>query len=204
MNYSTSIYYTFSTIAQVLAGFIALGGVFVLFKLQDTKKMQFVQINYFFSILDKLKLRYSHFYECPSIAINLNILLKAETTSGMLNELNNILSNIEVTEKQETNKEEFRLLTEYRNIFRGIEGIKNSLKRYTVISVVLSVATITASLFVLGCTHLFKAAAAEFLSPFIIVSGIISTIFSMRPMIFAILISILDISIQYSPFLGQL
>lgn len=33
-----SMYYTFSTIAQVLAGFIALSGVFIIFKIQEIKK----------------------------------------------------------------------------------------------------------------------------------------------------------------------
>ena len=38
MVITNALYYTLSTTAQVLAGFIALSGVFVIFKLQELEK----------------------------------------------------------------------------------------------------------------------------------------------------------------------
>jgi hypothetical protein len=50
-DYSTSMYYTFSTIAQVLASFLALSSVFVIFKIQELRKMHLARAQAFLNHL---------------------------------------------------------------------------------------------------------------------------------------------------------
>ena len=87
-----SLYYTFSAIPQVLAAFIALSGVFLIFKIQELKKMQFLQVQYFYNYLSGVKGLFSGvFHGCPTIAVTLQTLHKAECLGGMLEEMDKIL-----------------------------------------------------------------------------------------------------------------
>lgn len=52
----TSMYYTFSTRAQVLAAFISLSGVFVIFKLQEIRKMLLQHTHNFISQVDRIQI----------------------------------------------------------------------------------------------------------------------------------------------------
>ena len=83
-----SLYYTFSTIAQVLAAFIALSGVFVIFKIQEFKRIMFLQVQYFYNYLNGVNGMFiSSFHDCPSIATNLKTLHISESLGGMLEEM---------------------------------------------------------------------------------------------------------------------
>ncbi len=143
-----SIYYTFSTIAQVLAGFIALGGVFVLFKLQEIKKIQLQQAKYFLDFIDK-ELIYNHTFKCPVIAVKLKMLLNAESTDGMLGELYLVTYNNELNNKNQLQNKLILLNENYKKV----NSYKNRIKRFTIISIFIAILTIALSLTVLGFAH---------------------------------------------------
>lgn len=112
-----SLYYTFSTIAQVLAAFIALSGVFVIFKTQELKKMMFLQVQHFYNYLNGVKgMVIGSFHDCPTIAVDLKNLHKSECLGGMLEEMDKILENEHVKVAGER-----KSLTRMRNVFYNIE-----------------------------------------------------------------------------------
>jgi hypothetical protein len=51
----STMFYLFSTISQVLGGFIALSGVFIIFKLQEIRKILLVKGKQFFQNIEALK-----------------------------------------------------------------------------------------------------------------------------------------------------
>lgn len=55
MDLSTSMYYTFSTIAQVLAAFIALSGVFIIYKLPYIRNALVFQAEEFLKVTTQIK-----------------------------------------------------------------------------------------------------------------------------------------------------
>lgn len=148
MENFNSIYYTFSTIAQVLAGFIALSGVFVLFKLQELNKMQLIQAQYFYNYMSGSGLVESSFHGCPSIAANLKNLRLAESTAGMMEEINFILSDDNVKKIYQ-----YKSLQSWKTIIEKVERYKNKIKALTFISIVLGIITIIYSLIILGYTQ---------------------------------------------------
>lgn len=91
-----SLYYTFSTIPQVLAAFLALSGVFLLFKLQELKKIQLYQaerlrttLDYYFGIGNKTS------YGVSLDDTKLQSLITSEQTGGIADELKHLLAQIE-------------------------------------------------------------------------------------------------------------
>jgi len=151
MDYYTSIYYTFSTIAQVLAGFIALSGVFILFKIQDLRKIQLIQAQQFYCYMSGSGLTESSFHRCPNIAVNLKTLRLAESTSGMLDEINNILNDDQVKKIHQ-----YKSLLKWKTIIEKIESVKNTVKVLTIISIILGVLTIIYSLIILSLTPMIS------------------------------------------------
>jgi hypothetical protein len=145
MEYYNSIYYTFSTIAQVLAGFIALSGVFILFKIQDLRKIQLIRAQQFYNYMSGSGLPESSFHGCPSIAADLKTLRLAESTSGMLEEINYILNDDNVKKIHQ-----YKSLQNWKSNIEKIESVRTTVKVLTIISIILGVLTIIYSLIVLS------------------------------------------------------
>lgn len=88
------MYYTFSTIAQVLAAFISLSGVFVIFKLQEIRKMLLQHTHNFINQVDRIQtLGKSDLYNCKGISINLVNLHRGECIIGIIEEMKNHFAN---------------------------------------------------------------------------------------------------------------
>jgi hypothetical protein len=180
MEYTTSIYYTFSTIAQVLAAFLALSGVFVLFKLQELKQMQLVQVQYFLTELAD-KITFSLVKTCPEFALPLNTLYESETSAGMIEEMNFILSHEKVN-----NEPKFAKLPQRKMIVEKVEKYRNLIIVLTYISISLGIITITFSLIILGFTHLISESYAIW----IIIIGIVLSVLTILTMSYGIILSL--------------
>lgn len=142
---ANSLYYTFSTIAQVLSAFIALSGVFVIFKMQELKKMQFQQIKLFIyhaSYADKSGI--IRHRGCSQIACNLDTLHKSECLGGMEKEMNNILHDESILKS-----EELKSLLEQKEAYDNINTIRLHLLRCTKVSIISGLLTIFFSLLIL-------------------------------------------------------
>lgn len=145
MDITNALYYTLSTIAQVLAGFIALSGVFVIFKLQELKKMQFLQVQYFYNYLNGVSgLTIGSFHDCPTIAVTLKTLHKSECIGGMKEEMEKIINDPNVQKGYE-----LRSLVSMKNIFSNIDLIRLSILQKTKISIISGLFTILFSLVIL-------------------------------------------------------
>lgn len=190
MENLNSIYYTFSTIAQMLAGFIALSGVFVLFKLQELNKMQLIQAQYFYNYMSGSGLTESSFHGCPNIAVNLSTLRKAESTAGMIEEINFILSDEKVK-----NIYQYKSLQSWKTIIEKVEKFKNMIKTLTITSIILGIITIIYSLIILGNAHLI----CEISSSLIITIGIVMATCTILIMTFGILLSIKNFKLLKKP-----
>ncbi len=140
-----SLYYTFSAIAQVLAAFIALSGVFVIFKIQELRKIMFLQVQYFYNYLNGVKGMFiGSFHDCPTIAVDLKTLHRSECLGGMLEEMDKILVNEHVKIAPE-----LKSLTRMRNVFVSIDRRRKMLLKYTKVSIISGVLTIFFSLMIL-------------------------------------------------------
>lgn len=140
-----SLYYTFSTIPQILAAFNALSGVFLIFKIQEFKKMQFLQVQYFYNYLNGVKGMFiGSFHDCPTIAVTLKTLHKSECLGGMLDEMDSILNDSNVK-----NAPELASLTRMRNIFANIDKVRKNLLYLAKISILSGIITIFFSIFIL-------------------------------------------------------
>lgn len=147
-----SLFYTFSAISQVLAAFIALSGVFVIFKIQELKKTMFLQVQYFYNYLNGVNGMFiSSFHDCPSIAIALKTLHKSECLGGMLEEMDKILNDEHVKIASE-----LKSLTKMRNIFVSIDQDRKHLLISTKISIISGTLTIFLSLIVLPLVPLIN------------------------------------------------
>jgi hypothetical protein len=145
MEISNSLYYTFSTIAQVLSGFIALSGVFVIFKTQELKKMQFLQVQYFYNYLNGVSgLFIGSFHDCPTIAVKLKTLHKSECIGGMKKEMEIILIDPNVQKSTE-----YKSLLQMKMVFTAIDSVRLNILFWTKISVISGLMTIIFSLSVL-------------------------------------------------------
>ncbi len=182
MDYSTSMYYTFSTIAQVLAAFLALSGVFVLFKLQELKKMQIGEANRY---LTRIKYLISLKYNKIS-SINLETSISAESIPNIIYEMNSLINEKEFADY-------VHLPTLKINIQRVliINEQKDVLKKVTKISFYTGIVTIIYSIIILSCTHLISS----FLS-IIFITGIMLTITTIVLMLWVILKSFKEIQIK--------
>lgn len=145
MEIENSLYYTFSSIAQVLAGFIALSGVFVIFKVQELKKMQFLQVQYFYNYLDGVtELVIGSFHNCPTIAVTLKTLHKSDCIGGMEEEMEKILANSNVQKSAEQTS-----LNRMKTIFTNINSVRLNILFWTRISVIAGLITIMFSICIL-------------------------------------------------------
>ncbi len=139
-----SLYYTFSTISQVLAGFIALSGVFVLFKLQEYKKILLIQAQRIYCYLSGFG-EYNSFNACPEIAVDLKKLRQAECIGGMQEEICKILDDSKLQ-----NDYRFDSTKKMNDLFVHIDNKRISLINLTKISMIFGILTILFSLIVLS------------------------------------------------------
>jgi hypothetical protein len=142
MDISNSLYYTFSTIAQVLAGFIALSGVFVIFKIQELKKMQFLQVQYFYNYLNGVRgLFIGSFHDCPTIAVTLKSLHHSECIGGIEEEMEKILADPNVQ-----NSAEQKSLNQMKTVFTNINSVRLNILFWTKTSMISGLITILFSI----------------------------------------------------------
>ncbi|MFP4620247.1 MAG: hypothetical protein ACLFM7_02985 [Bacteroidales bacterium] len=134
-----TLYWLFSTIPQVLSGFIALSGVFLIFKIQELKKMQILQAKLFTHAAHNINPSkgFSKFHGIRSDLVDLQNLWKSESVGGMLEEINNLLT------KQEFNRDD---LKKYRNVFVKIHNLRKNLLILTKISIISGILAIFGSL----------------------------------------------------------
>lgn len=140
-----SLYYTFSTIPQILSAFIALSGVFLIFKIQEFKKMQFLQVQHFYAYLNGVSGMFiGSFHDCPTIAVTLKTLHKSECLGGMLREMDSILEDSNVKKAPE-----LKSLTRMRNTFKNIDKVRKRLLLLAKISIISGIFTIFLSVSIL-------------------------------------------------------
>ena len=145
---TNSLYYTFSTISQVLGAFIALSGVFVIFKIQEIKKILFIQVQYFYNYLNGVTgLFVGSFHDCPTIAVTLKTLHKSECLGGMKSEMEKILADENVKKGYE-----FDSLNRMKNIFDNVDSFRLKLLYWTKFSIITGLITIVFSITILTLT----------------------------------------------------
>jgi hypothetical protein len=140
-----SLYYTFSTLPQILAAFIALSGVFLIFKINEFKKMQFLQVQHFYNFLNGVKGMFiGSFHDCPTIAVTLKTLHKSECLGGMLYEMDSILNDPNVKKAHER-----KSLQRMRDTFYKIDKRRKNLLSLAKISIISGILTIFLSILIL-------------------------------------------------------
>jgi len=183
----TSMYYTFSTIAQVLAAFIALSGVFLIFKIQELKKMQFLQVQYFYNYASGIvSLNSSSFHGCVAIAVKLKTLHQSECLAGMLKEMDLILDNSVVQ-----NSAQLKSLKRMHNIFQKIDRRRKHILLLAKISIISGVITILLSVSIL--TMVTRINISQSIILFII--GLLGTFASIMLMTITIFKSLQEINL---------
>lgn len=159
-----SLFYTFSTVAQVLASFVALSGAFVIFKIQELKNLQLVQAKYFYNYSNNLANNspYSSFHDCPSIVANLKTLHESNYLGGMSEEMKKILQDESVSKTPE-----FEHLEKIKDKFDNVDVFRRKIICSAKVSAITGIFTIFFSLFVLAranwviqsnytcCTYIF-------------------------------------------------
>ncbi len=175
----TSMYYTFSTIAQVLAAFIALSGLFVIFKIQSLWKAMLYQANIFYRITQDFN---NGDMFITNILPILNEAIESNVSKEILSRMDEILKNgSEISGGISS-------LTLRRNIFSKINNNRSNILKLTKISLTIGVLTIFLSIFFLSITH--NPNFNSHCWPFII--GLVGVVISVVLMVWAIFISLLD------------
>lgn len=170
------MYYTFSTIAQVLAAFIALGGVFVLFKLQELNKVQLTQSQIFYNFGVGIFISNG----IPEQLQKLMSILNTESVSDIISEMNCFLEEAKLTKHKNISS-----LDKCYNNLLNLELIKKKLKQLTAKSLYLGAFTIFFSLIILAFTT--KIRCCEY---WILLSGITLTAITISFMVRAIVLSL--------------
>ena len=146
-NYINSLYYSLSTIAQVLAAFIALSSVFVIFKIQEINKtilsfsMKFHNV---FCSLPDVKLNSS----AMELTNNLSDFRNLEATSEVFEEMK-VLQN----RSEAFNNPQGELLKKIFLETNKLYNTKKAIKTLTYISLLVGVITIGYSLIILSTAH---------------------------------------------------
>ena len=180
MDYKTSLYYTLSTIPQVLAAFIALSGVFVIFKMQEFKNLSLFYLQNFWNKACEIQGAY------PTLMRNLEQLQKSESTSEIAGEMEIFLNNNSAAEPA--------TIESLKNIFSPTKKLHNSRSRImclTYISIPIGVLTIIYSIIILSLVH--SILENNFIC--IIRLGIIGAIISIVTMTIAIILCLTERSV---------
>lgn len=169
-----SLYYTFSTIPQILAAFIALSGIFLIFKIQEFKKMQFLQVQHFYAYLNGVSGMFiGSFHDCPTIAVTLKTLHKSECLGGMLEEMDSILADANVKKAQE-----LKSLTRMRNTFNNIDKTRRQLLFFAKTSIISGIFVIFLSILILPVVQHINCNQSIILY----ITGILGTLLSISTM----------------------
>lgn len=149
---STSLFYTFSTIAQVLAGLIALSGVFLLFKLQQMSHAQLFQLNRFLKLLPPYKIAdtSSAVIEYAKFFRYLKQVQELETFTRVGKLMNQIINNPYV----QSDPEKCINLHLVRQNYMLIVISRKRILNLTKVSILSGIITIFYSLLVLSCVSL--------------------------------------------------
>lgn len=135
-----SFYYTFSTIAQVLAAFLALSGVFVIYQIQRFTNMQSSLFEAFIiEVVDKIQLD-------NKLIENLHMYAKFNDFSRIVSSLNIFLKEKKAIMKGST----LIMLEEYRYNNRRIEKQQRQLIALTKVSFMIGIGFILYSLVILA------------------------------------------------------
>lgn len=190
MEYLNSMYYTLSTIAQVLAAFIALGGVFILFKLQELDRILLKQAG---------DLRH-HIINRPPIIIPsvdysylvianafLNDLIQCKVTTGLLGQLRIIRVNPE-TIPLPTSVTIFFIIKFMENIIHR----KRIIKILTFCAIIISTITIIYSLIYLRYTYQLS----EICTAKVLMYGILLASIAIGLMTLGIVLSLIESKIR--------
>jgi len=138
MDYSNSLYYTFSTIAQVLAGFLALSGVFVIYQIQRFSYRQSVIFKRF---VPKLEKNYAE-----EFLVNLDIDSELENYRVIINKLDKFAEIL-----QNRNWEnDLRLTRATQDNIQAIENKKENLIILTRVALIVGILTIFYSVAILS------------------------------------------------------
>jgi hypothetical protein len=173
MDYKSSVYYTLSTIPQVLAAFIALSSVFVIFKMQEFNKLLLFYLNIFWNKACEIPGAY------PTLMHNLEQLQKSESTSEITEEMENFLNNNSAANPA--------TIESLKNIFSPAKKLHNNrsaIMLLTYISIPIGVLTIIYSIIILSVAH--SISENNFIC--IIRLGIIGAIISIVTMTLAIIL----------------
>jgi len=189
---ATSMYYTLSSIAQVLAAFLALSGVFVINKIKEYTDLQIIKLKYLISRSEEIANFVDDRVIIFNLRSNLNRIQTIADTSVPYNSIFEIDKFILIIQKNIKNPMVMDLFNLFHSVKLTIEQhqtMKNILKLFSVVSIGLGVLVISFSIIVLANTHtqLIKENSC-----IVFIIAISITIFCMLLMFIAISFSIID------------
>lgn len=185
-NKTTALFYLFSSISQVLAAFIGLGSVYLIFKAQDIRKLQQ-------KILSRI------FNEITNGLMKPQIKSKelTQTIRDLINDIDNEidinLNSLKYVTFHEESLSQMKSLSVYYKQYQRIQSIKISLYKYGKLSSIIGVITISYSLVMLVLSPLIDN---DLLFYSLVIIPIISATISMGLMLFIIINSLKD----FNPF----
>jgi len=197
MDITTSIYYTYSTIAQVLAAFLALSGVFLIFKIQEIKNDLLFQANYFLKSVDFFKTIYEFNIDAQEHLENLEIQMNSNKVDELLSPIQGFLSSFTPFyysgADRKTLIDNNEKLIKCRDRINVIQMKKRFIKRLTVTSMISGILMILISIWVLNNA----AAMNENQKYYFFIVSFFIVIFSITNMFLAIVLSLYDIEILF-------
>ncbi len=184
MEYLNSMYYTLSTIAQVLAAFIALSGVFILFKLDTFNKLQMKHARALIAILKTTPVDNNHkfdYFAKPTGVIQ--TLIDLETHVGLTKQFKIILEN-ETTKTLKL----YPVIAATGEIVFNIDKARRKIKAVTIISVIIGVIAIIYSIIILSIAHTICQSVSQL---FIEIDALLAAI-SIATMTYCLVYSLID------------
>ena len=178
-NIDTSMYYTFSTIAQSLAGFLALSGVFVLYQIQRYSHIQSVLVDAYIREVDSKYKILPKFFEDKKI----------QSEFGDFTEIANGLIEFSCHPEIAPLKEVVKLSKGCATDLRFIQTKKKTLLILTKIAIIVGVLVIIYSFLILANVPTIVLSYNSFIS-YLFAYGIVSAIMSIFFMLLGIIISL--------------
>lgn len=147
----TTMFYLFSTVSQVLSGFIALSGVFIIFKMQEIRKMLLVKGKHFLQNLEGLiAMPYWDYDEIVSYE-KLKDSLEMENTRYMIKHIEDIW---DIVPKRNDGDENYVTLEPILQIIWLIQRRRNLILKLTLSSILIGVSSILFSLIAISIVPL--------------------------------------------------
>ncbi|MBN2611762.1 MAG: hypothetical protein JXB00_09435 [Bacteroidales bacterium] len=181
----TSMYYTFSTIAQVLAAFIALSGVFLIFKLQGLKKVFLYQIKRCIQELEILK---KNDFDINTDLLRFYLRIKY-CGSKVMEEMRSIITYVnEYSDENPACEKQIRPLLGIYNFYAKMDIKRDRVLQLTKRSLISGILTIFLSIIILSTVHIIEPHYYCTLS----IIGISGAIISILFMVATILLTLKD------------